>query len=234
MTLSSVEPTTPDMARYHQITSLSRSPPTKFLGDEGGGPTYRWFITEDEYLRLCDIFGGRDFQETNVGATNVIGVPAPCKTGSYNTLGARRRSDKSVIVRVWTALQRKVHTADYMFEALKHRRMPKENMHDVYCSRCGTLTQCRSRDGAEGSAPHITHAASLRNADRKPAGVPQDSSSNQGSLPVSFPRMLCVKLGLTSYGIQAPRWGRWWLDENGSTKSWRDELKSQPSSIQGD
>lgn len=60
--------------------------------------------------------------------------------------------------RVWTALQRGVHTSDFMFEALRDSRQPKENMHDVYCSGCGTLTACRSRNNAEGGAPNITLA----------------------------------------------------------------------------
>lgn len=62
------------------------------------------------------------------------------------------------LCRVWTALRRGVHTSDFMFEALKDRRMPKENMHDVYCSQCGTLTQCRSRNKAEGGAADIKDA----------------------------------------------------------------------------
>ena len=33
-----------------------------------------WYITEDEYLRLSKLFG-RDFQETGLGATLVIGLP---------------------------------------------------------------------------------------------------------------------------------------------------------------
>ena len=37
--------------------------------------------------------------------------------------------------------------------------MPKETMHDVYCSQCGSLTMGRSRNNAEGGALHITQAA---------------------------------------------------------------------------
>jgi hypothetical protein len=38
---------------------------------------YRWFIIEDEYLRLNKIFG-RDFQEVGMGGTLVAGLPSPC------------------------------------------------------------------------------------------------------------------------------------------------------------
>jgi hypothetical protein len=57
--------------------------------------------------------------------------------------------------RVWTAIYRGVHSSDFMFQALKDSRQPQENMHDVYCSGCGRLTACRSRNNAEGGAPDI-------------------------------------------------------------------------------
>ena len=60
-----------------------------------------------------------------------------------------------VFDRVWTALQRGVHSSDFMFKALKESRQGMENMHDVYCSECGMLTACRSRDNAEGGAADI-------------------------------------------------------------------------------
>ena len=45
---------------------------------------YLWYITEDEYLRLNHIFTGRDFQETGMGGTKVVGLPAPCEgCGKY-------------------------------------------------------------------------------------------------------------------------------------------------------
>ena len=60
--------------------------------------------------------------------------------------------------RVYTALQRDVHTADFIFNAVKNRQFPKETMHDVYCSECGKLTQARSRNNAEGGADDIASA----------------------------------------------------------------------------
>ena len=45
---------------------------------------YLWYITEDEYLRLNKIFVGRDFQETGMGGTAVVGLPVPCEgCGKY-------------------------------------------------------------------------------------------------------------------------------------------------------
>ena len=52
-------------------------PPHKLVGEQYGAPLYRWFITEDEYLRLNKLFG-RDFQETGLGATTFYGPPVPC------------------------------------------------------------------------------------------------------------------------------------------------------------
>ena len=54
-------------------------PPVKLLAQrEGDRETYLWYITEDEYLRLNQIFVGRDFQETGLGGTKVVGLPSPC------------------------------------------------------------------------------------------------------------------------------------------------------------
>ncbi|KIP05954.1 hypothetical protein PHLGIDRAFT_479671 [Phlebiopsis gigantea 11061_1 CR5-6] len=155
-------------------TSYRKCPPTKLLPQNDGYKTYSWFITEDEYLRLCSLFG-REFQECNLGATLVNGLPTPCKSCGKHT---------EFIDWVWTALRRGVHTADFMFEALKDRRMPKENMHDVYCSQCGTLTMGRSRNNAEGGAPHISEAGKLHSADypaRKPQANGRDSPSSDVS-----------------------------------------------------
>ena len=61
-------------------------PPHKLVGEEFGAPLYRWFITEDEYLRLNKLFG-RDFQETGLGATTLHGTPVPCDgCGKYSEL----------------------------------------------------------------------------------------------------------------------------------------------------
>ena len=56
--------------------------------------------------------------------------------------------------RIWTALNRGVHSADFMFLALKNGRQGKESVHDVYCSACGVMV-ARSRNNAEGGQPDI-------------------------------------------------------------------------------
>lgn len=60
--------------------------------------------------------------------------------------------------RIYTALKREVHTPAFLFHAMKNRLMPVETAHDVYCSGCGVLTHCRSKDKAEGGAPDIASA----------------------------------------------------------------------------
>ena len=52
-------------------------PPHKLIGQQYGAPVYRWFISEDEYLRLSKLFG-RDFQETGLAGTTFYGPPIPC------------------------------------------------------------------------------------------------------------------------------------------------------------
>jgi len=101
-------------------------PPVKLLPHrEQDRETYLWYITEDEYIRLNQIFAGREFQETGLGGTKVVGLPSPCGgCGKYTEF----------IDWVWTALRRGVHTREFMFNALKNGRQGAETMHDVYCS----------------------------------------------------------------------------------------------------
>ena len=56
--------------------------------------------------------------------------------------------------RIWTALNRGVHSADFMFLAIKNGLQGKESVHDVYCSACGVMV-ARSRNNAEGGQPDI-------------------------------------------------------------------------------
>ena len=62
------------------------------------------------------------------------------------------------LLRVWTALHRGVHSAEFMFKALKDGRQGQENKHDVYCSECGLLTMARTGDQSEGPAANIFRA----------------------------------------------------------------------------
>ncbi len=52
-------------------------------------------------------------------------------------------------------MQRKVHTTDFIFSAMKQRRQGDQTAHDVYCSGCGTLTHLRANVNATGVAPNI-------------------------------------------------------------------------------
>ena len=62
------------------------------------------------------------------------------------------------ITRVFTALARSVHSPEFLVEALRDGRSPKNVYHDVYCSQCGHLTPFRSVGGAEGGVYHIADA----------------------------------------------------------------------------
>ena len=122
---------------------------------------YRWFITEDEYFRLNKLFG-RDFQETGLGATTLYGPPVPCDgCGKYSELidwfgvsSILNLFPYESYHRIWTALNRGVHTADFMFLAFKNGNQGKDSVHDVYCSACGVMI-ARSRNNAEGGQPDI-------------------------------------------------------------------------------
>lgn len=126
---------------------------------------YTWYITEDEYLRLNKIFG-RDFQEAGLGGTKVVGLPKPCSgCGKYTEFidwlfqshhaQCLTCPDLRFFDRVWTALQRGVHSSEFMFKALQESRQGIETAHDIYCSECGTLTIAGSRNNAEGVAANV-------------------------------------------------------------------------------
>ncbi|VDC07512.1 unnamed protein product [Peniophora sp. CBMAI 1063] len=168
-------------ATYHQ------PPPTKYVGEEGGRSVYLWYITENEYLRLNTLFQ-RDFQETGMGGTFVVGLPLPCeRCGKY----------QEFIDWVWTALNRSAHSSDFIFNALAEGRQGRETQHDVYCSQCGMLTSSRSRNNREGGATDIQHAGPLRPSARASVPTIQQTSS------------------LTIPGEKNVTWGRWWLDTQG-------------------
>lgn len=120
-------------------------------------------------MRLTQLFG-RDFGECNIGGTLVMAPPQPCQTCGkwtefidwwvlrYIILYSGSLLIIYSLVRVYTAIQRNVHSADFIFTSLRDRKFPKENTHDVYCSKCGHLTQARSRDNTEGRAADILSA----------------------------------------------------------------------------
>ena len=70
----------------HRQCATKKVPPHRLVGEHLGATLYRWFITEDEYLRLNKLFG-RDFQETGLGGTTLYGPPVPCDgCGKYSEL----------------------------------------------------------------------------------------------------------------------------------------------------
>ncbi|PVF92700.1 hypothetical protein CPB86DRAFT_829832 [Serendipita vermifera] len=189
------------------LPTLRRQPsPTKLVGQEDGEDVYLWYITEDEYLRLNKIFG-RDFQETGLGGTRVRGLPTPCQGCGKHT---------EFIDWVWTAIYRGVHSRSFMFKAIKESRQGIESSHDVYCSECGLLTTCRSENGAEGGAADIFRAGKL-NRPRYPVVRSPSATDGEKERP---PSKVAV-------------WGKWWLDDNGSTAKYRAEQAAQNSIERG-
>ena len=71
--------------------------------------------------------------------------------------------------RVYTALERGVHSPGFIFDSLKAGHTPKGVHHDVYCSVCGHLTHVRDASGNEGGARHISHATVSAVSSRSPA-----------------------------------------------------------------
>jgi len=174
--------------------TTKKMPPHKLLGEYSGASLYRWFITEDEYHRLNKLFG-RDFQEANLGGTTFYSPPVPCEgCGKYSEL----------IDWIWTALNRGVHSADFMFLAFKNGHQGKETVHDVYCSACGAMI-ARSRNNAEGGQPDIFLAGELKRIDN----------------------YAMFKKGSESDTKEYPTWGKWWMDDNGSVAAWRKQNKSK-------
>ncbi|KAG8769993.1 hypothetical protein FRC12_004586 [Ceratobasidium sp. 428] len=169
-------------------TLYRQAPPTKYMGQEDGRDVYLWYITEDEYLRLSQIFR-RDFQETGLGGTHVYGLPSACHgCGKY----------QEFIDWVWTAIVRNVHSRDFMFNALANSRQGMETEHDVYCSECGMLTIKRRKDTNEGGAPDIYLARQFNLSKPRPT-LPRAPFADK----------------LSKSSTQAVKWGKWWLDNNG-------------------
>ncbi|KAJ3480626.1 hypothetical protein NLI96_g8215 [Meripilus lineatus] len=123
--------------------------PRADIVNQDGSPTFAWEITCDEYLRLSKLFN-RDFGETKVIRTYVTAPPKPCVSCGKWT---------EFIDWVYTALQRTVHSPDFMFNALRDGTIPKGKKHDVYCSNCGTLTHIRTANKIEGEFPGFNQAA---------------------------------------------------------------------------
>ncbi|KAF5374594.1 hypothetical protein D9757_010192 [Collybiopsis confluens] len=186
-------------------TSFRQRPPTKVMRRENENleEAHLWYITEDEYLRLNKLFR-RDFQETGMGGTVVVGRPYPCRgCGKYSEF----------IDWAWTALYREVHSREFMFKALSESRQGMEVKHDVYCSECGILTMSRSRSDIEGGAPNIYEAGPLDKS------TYQSSHGAQGEKPERTRRT-------QAKDSKPVTWGRWWLNDDGKclVKSYGDKV----------
>jgi len=176
-------------------------PPHKLAGELFGASLYTWFITEDEYHRLNKLLG-RDFQETGLGATTLCGPPVPCDgCGKYSEL----------IDWVWTALNRGVHSADFMFHAFKNGQQGKQSVHDVYCSACGVMI-ARSRNNAEGGQPDIFLAGDLKRIGNYEKVSESDIKEGDAKAKDSK---------------EYPSWGDWWMDDKGSVTAWRKRNKNK-------
>ncbi|CAE7143586.1 unnamed protein product [Rhizoctonia solani] len=173
-------------------------PPTKLFGKEGERDLYLWYITEDESLRLNKLFH-RNFQETGMGGTLVVGLPSPCPgCGKYHEF----------IDWAWTAIMRSVHSSDFIFNALMKSRQGVETQHDVYCSECGMLTIKRVKDASEGNAPDIYQAQQFHLPKYQPT-LPSQRLSADPKPP-----------------MPVVTWGRWWLDNSGKclVKKYGDQV----------
>ena len=138
--------------------------------DAFGGPVYSWMISQDEQERLSALLKA-DFYDTGVEGTYVTAPPQVCphcgketefidwqvpQSGTVHCIDQDRFSH-----RVYTALERGVHSPEFIFESLQAGRTPEGVHHDVYCSGCGHLTHVRDSSGNEGGALHISHATVL-------------------------------------------------------------------------
>ena len=69
------------------------------------------------------------------------------------------RADMRILrCRVYTALNRGVHSKEWIVQAIREGTISRKGAHDVYCSQCGHLTLFRDHSGDEGLARHIHHA----------------------------------------------------------------------------
>ena len=139
--------------------------------DAFGSPVYSWMISQDEQERLSALLKG-DFNDTGIEGTYVTAPPQVCPHCGKETefIDWRVSSDYQCGIvhyidllfhRVYTALERGVHSPEFIFESLRAGHTPKGVHHDVYCSGCGYLTHVRDSSGNEGGALHISHATVL-------------------------------------------------------------------------
>ncbi|KAI0722360.1 hypothetical protein C8T65DRAFT_629061 [Cerioporus squamosus] len=110
---------------------------------------YFWKVGKEEGRRLTALLH-HHFDDLAVEGTYVTSAPQACSHCGKQTEFADW---------VYTALERNVHSPEFIAQALKNGTSAENVYHDVYCSRCGHLTDFRDPFGTEGRAPHIAHAA---------------------------------------------------------------------------
>jgi hypothetical protein len=75
---------------------------------------------------------------------------------------------------VYTALEKGFHDPEFIYEALRDRRSPKETKHDIYCSKCGQLTSLRRRKGTPPEVPKVNKKLLREKNSKKNAEVNVD------------------------------------------------------------
>ncbi|KAI0326868.1 hypothetical protein GY45DRAFT_59448 [Cubamyces sp. BRFM 1775] len=112
--------------------------------------TYEMLIDEDEERRIVKLLGP-EYLDVGLVATRVTGPPRHCPICG---------KPSEFVDWVFTALARGIHSPEFIVESLKHGNSPKKLGHDVYCSKCGHLTNFRDGTGEEGGAPYLALATS--------------------------------------------------------------------------
>ncbi|KAJ8495243.1 hypothetical protein ONZ51_g1820 [Trametes cubensis] len=110
--------------------------------------TYEMLIDADEERRIVELLG-TEYLDVELVATKVTGPPQHCPVCGKTT---------EFVDWVFTALSRGIHSPEFIVESLKVGNSPKKLAHDVYCSRCGHLTNFRDATGEEGGAPYLALA----------------------------------------------------------------------------
>lgn len=106
-----------------------------------------WVMNASEKARLLALLGDsfdREPMRSVFIGHRVTGPPSPCPT-----------CGKLAEFVDWasTAVSRGFHTPEFVYRSLELGNQPKENMHDVFCSRCGEKLPGASR--RPGTPPEI-------------------------------------------------------------------------------
>ncbi|KAI0750530.1 hypothetical protein C8Q74DRAFT_373981 [Fomes fomentarius] len=164
-------------------------------------PSYAWIIGEDEGRRIGELLD-HDMGDLDFLGFNMNTPPLVCPHCGKET---------EVIDWVWTALNRGIHSKEWLVQSLKEGKLSKKNAHDVYCSRCGHLTAFRDPSGDEGGMHHISHATPYDPATR--TFGKRDADAAAGKVPVDTARLQPEVSEGTDNSDSAPQaaWHPIWL-----------------------